>query len=242
MAINRLLHHLISTRLSSPTGEITTRDPLDREQRSVYDLVAEARDQGQPARSARVPLHVLVTDVNDNAPEMIDPQADVVSVREEQPPGIEVVRIRAVDQDNGANATVTYALLKGRDSDGFGLFGIDPVTGVIRTRVVLDHEERPMYQVVVAATDGGRPPKQTSRVLHIEVLNLDDNRATFTSSSSVFRVSQEAVVVVLRCNWIFICVVNRFGCCWVMRAIAIARSRCSDKPGVLREKCVFFCA
>lgn len=154
--------------------------------------MAEARDQGQPARSARVPLHVLVTDVNDNAPEMIDPQADVVSVREEQPPGIEVVRIRAVDQDNGANATVTYALLKGRDSDGFGLFGIDPQTGVIRTRVVLDHEERPMYQVVVAATDGGRPPKQTSRVLHIEVLNLDDNRATFTSSSSVFRVSREA--------------------------------------------------
>lgn len=199
--------------------------------------MAEARDQGQPARSARVPLHVLVTDVNDNAPEMIDPQADVVSVREEQPPGIEVVRIRAVDHDNGANATVTYALLKGRDSDGFGLFGIDPQTGVIRTRVVLDHEERPMYQVVVAATDGGRPPKQTSRVLHIEVLNLDDNRATFTSSSSVFRVSREAddnrwfygVTGYLFASLIGLVVV---GLC--------VRSRCSDKPGVLREKCVFF--
>lgn len=171
------------------TGEITTREPLDREQRAVYDLVAEARDQGQPPRSARVPLHVLVTDVNDNAPEIVDPQEDVVSVREEQPPGTEVVRVRAVDQDNGANATVTYALQKGRDSDA-GMFTIDAETGVIRTRVQLDHEERSMYRLAVTATDGGRPPKQTTRLLRVEVLDVNDNRATFTSSSSVFRVSQ----------------------------------------------------
>lgn len=200
MVINRLVHYLIDSPVHPAhppplppilsTGEITTREPLDREQRAVYDLVAEARDQGQPPRSARVPLHVLVTDVNDNAPEIVDPQEDVVSVREEQPPGTEVVRIRAVDQDNGANATVTYALLKGRDLDGYGLFTIDAATGVIRTRVTLDHEERSIYRLAVAATDGGRPPKQTSRLLRVEVLDLNDNRATFTSSSSVFRVSQ----------------------------------------------------
>lgn len=182
------INPLLSLSLSMP-GEITTREPLDRELRAVYDLVAEARDQGQPPRTARVPLHVLVTDVNDNAPEIVDPQEDVVSVREEQPPGTEVVRIRAVDQDNGANASVTYALLKGRDSDGYGLFTIDPSSGVIRTAVVLDHEERSIYRLSVAATDGGRPPKQTMRQLRVEVLDLNDNRATFTSSSSVFRVS-----------------------------------------------------
>ncbi|KAI8125952.1 Protein dachsous [Lucilia cuprina] len=176
------------------TGEITTREPLDREQRSVYDLVAEARDQGTPYRSSRVAVKVHVTDVNDNQPKIVDPQEDVVSVREEQPPGTEVVRIRAVDRDNGQNASITYSILKGRDSDGFGLFSIDANTGVIRTLVVLDHEERSIYRLAVAATDGGNPPKQSIRLLRVEVLNLNDNRPTFTSSSLVFRVPENIAI------------------------------------------------
>lgn len=172
------------------TGEIVTREPLDRELRSTYDLVAEARDQGTPYRSARVPVHVIVTDVNDNAPDIVDPQEDVVSVREEQAPGTEVVRIRAIDRDNGYNASITYSILKGRDSDGYGLFSIDPITGLIKTRVILDHEERSIYRLAVAATDAGKPPKQTIRLLRVEVLDLNDNRPTFTSSSLVFRVSK----------------------------------------------------
>lgn len=153
--------------------------------------MAEARDQGTPYRSARVPVKVHITDVNDNAPDIVDPQEDVVSVREEQPPGTEVVRIRAVDRDNGQNASITYSILKGRDSDGYGLFNIDAVTGVIRTRVVLDHEDRSIYRLAVAATDGGNPPKQSIRLLRVEVLDLNDNRPTFTSSSLAFRVSKE---------------------------------------------------
>lgn len=159
--------------------------------KSTFDLVAEARDQGTPYRSARVTVRVLVTDVNDNSPDIVDPQEDVVSVREEQPPGTEVVRIRAVDRDNGYNASITYSILKGRDSDGYGMFSIDPVSGLIRTRISLDHEERTIYRLAVAATDSGKPPKQTVRLLRIEVLDLNDNRPTFTSSSLVFRVSYD---------------------------------------------------
>ncbi|XP_017011514.2 protein dachsous [Drosophila takahashii] len=176
------------------TGEISTREPLDRELRELYDLVVEARDQGTPVRSARVPVRVHVSDVNDNAPEIADPQEDVVSVREEQPPGTEVVRIRAIDRDNGQNASITYSIVKGRDSDGHGLFSIDPSSGVIRTRVVLDHEERSIYRLGVAASDGGSPPRETVRMLRVEVLDLNDNRPTFTSSSLVFRVREDAVV------------------------------------------------
>lgn len=40
-------------------------------------------------------MKISVLDVNDNAPVIVDPQEDVVSVREEQSPGTEVVRIRA---------------------------------------------------------------------------------------------------------------------------------------------------
>lgn len=170
-------------------GEITTKEPMDRELKEVYDLVAEARDQGSPSRSSRVSVRIHVLDVNDNAPEIVDPQEDVVSVREEQSPGTEVVRVKAIDNDNGENATITYSILKNRDSDGFGVFSIEPTTGIIRTKMILDHEERTIYRITVAAMDGGKPPKQSVRTLRVEVLDLNDNRPTFTSSSLVFRVS-----------------------------------------------------
>lgn len=181
----------ISTALNqfSLSGEITTKAPLDREQKEVHDLVAEARDQGSPPRSTRITVRIRVLDVNDNAPEIIDPQEDVVSVREEQSPGTEVARVKAVDADRGQNASVTYAILRGKDSDGYGVFSIDPTTGVIRTRMLLDHEEKTIYRIAVAASDGGSPPKQTVRILRVEVLDLNDNRPTFTSSSLIFRVS-----------------------------------------------------
>lgn len=94
-------------------GEIITKEPLDRETKGVHELVLEARDQGTPSRAARVPLKITVLDVNDNSPEIVDPQGDVVSVREEQPPGTEVARVRALDTDLGENASVTYTILKG---------------------------------------------------------------------------------------------------------------------------------
>jgi len=77
----------------------------------------------------------------------------------------------------------------GRDTDGYGVFTIDPLTGIMRTRSVLDHEERSVYRIAVAATDNGIPPKQTVRVLRVEILDVNDNRPTFSSSSLIFKVS-----------------------------------------------------
>lgn len=156
--------------------------------------MAEARDQGVPSRSTRVAIKINVLDVNDNAPDIVDPQEDVVSVREEQPPGIEVVRVRAVDVDNGYNASITYSILNNRDSDGHGVFSIDSVSGIIKTKIVLDHEDKTIYRLAVAATDAGRPPKQTVRMFRVEVLDLNDNRPTFTSSSLVFRVREDVKI------------------------------------------------
>ncbi|KAL1505211.1 hypothetical protein ABEB36_004825 [Hypothenemus hampei] len=175
------------------SGEISTKEILDRENKGYYDLVGEAKDQGRPSRSVRVSVKIYVLDTNDNAPEIVDPQEDVVSVREEQNPGTEVVRIRAIDVDNGYNSSITFSLLK--DSDGGSdTFTIHPITGIVRTKLVLDHEEKTIYRLGVVATDGGNPPKQSVRMLRVEVLDLNDNRPTFTSSSLTFSVREDAKI------------------------------------------------
>ncbi|KAJ8676739.1 hypothetical protein QAD02_012526 [Eretmocerus hayati] len=173
------------------TGVITTREPLDREARAVHELVLEARDQGVPSRATRVQLRVSVLDVNDNSPEIVDPQGDVVSVREEQPAGTEVARVRAVDNDLGENATITYTILNDRDSDGYSVFSIDLISGMIKTKAVLDHEERSVYRLSVKASDAGKPMRHSVRALRVEVLALADNRPTFTSSSLTFTVRED---------------------------------------------------
>lgn len=115
------------------TGVITTKELLDRELKESYSLFAEAKDQGTLPRSTRVPVSIKITDVNDNPPEIIDPREDVVSVREEQAPGAEVARVKAIDRDNGVNSSISYSILNERDMDGFGVFVIDSNTGVIKT-------------------------------------------------------------------------------------------------------------
>ncbi|CAK1540749.1 unnamed protein product [Leptosia nina] len=176
------------------TGIITTKEMLDREFKHAYSLFAEAKDQGALPRSTRVPVHIRVTDVNDNSPEIVDPREDVVSVREEQQPGAEVAKVKAIDRDNGVNASVSYSILNDRDTDGFGVFVIDSVTGIIKTSTVLDHEERSIYRLTVAATDGGHPPRQTVRQLKVEVLDLNDNRPTFTSSSLSYKIREDSKI------------------------------------------------
>lgn len=61
---------------------------------------------------------------------------------------------------------------------------------MIRTKAVLDHEERNVYRLSVKASDAGRPPRHSVRALRVEVLALADNRPTFTSSSLTFNVSR----------------------------------------------------
>jgi protocadherin-16/23 len=96
------------------SGEIFTREPLDREAKAIIELIAEARDLGSPPRSSRVPIKVQVADVNDNAPLIVEPEEDVVGVREQQPVGTEVVRVRAIDRDEGENSSITYSIVQSR--------------------------------------------------------------------------------------------------------------------------------
>ena len=75
------------------SGLISTRVLLDREEKSLYELTVLARDSGRPPREKTATVRVAVTDVNDNAPHIVEPRQPSISVREEQPIGYEVVMV-----------------------------------------------------------------------------------------------------------------------------------------------------
>ena len=50
---------------------------------------------------------------------------------------------------------------------------------MIRTRALVDREVREQYTVVVVAQDLGRPPQLASRLLTINITDIDDNPPVF---------------------------------------------------------------
>lgn len=62
-----VLHTNLSLLCTHP-GEIINWVALDREQHSQHSLKVMVTDQGHPRLNATATVHILVTDVNDNAP------------------------------------------------------------------------------------------------------------------------------------------------------------------------------
>lgn len=74
-------------------GLLRVRGPLDREQRSSYELLVTARDRGHPVRSASQRLRVQLLDENDNSP-VFDPRQYSAAVSENASVGASVLQVR----------------------------------------------------------------------------------------------------------------------------------------------------
>jgi len=71
------------------TGLIRAAVSLDREHVTELNIYLTATDRGQPSRSSRTRLHLIVLDVDDNGPEF-DAKRYRLRVAENQPAGTEV--------------------------------------------------------------------------------------------------------------------------------------------------------
>ncbi|XP_056651093.1 protocadherin-16 [Monodelphis domestica] len=161
--------------LHPSSGALSVTRPLDREQRAEHTLTVVASDHGSPPRSATQLLTVSVVDINDEAPTF--PQAAYhVRVSENRPPGTTVLTLRATDPDLGVNGQVTYGGVSG------DTFSLDPNSGVLTTRQVLDREEQQEINLTVYAQDGGSPPLLSHVSVHVTVEDENDHAPAFGSS------------------------------------------------------------
>ena len=160
-----------------PDGWIHTKSKLDRETRSIYDLVVVATDRGNPAKSSTAKVVVNVEDVNDN-----DPKFAMLSynflVKEGEDNGTFVGVVSATDRDAGKNSEISY-----RFATQISEFTIHPSTGEIRTNQVLDREKESSYDIDVVASDAGQNPRTKKVTVTVIVQDINDNSPRFTESS-----------------------------------------------------------
>lgn len=92
-------------------------------------------DRGVVPLSAFVEVYIEVQDVNDNAPQTLEP-VYYPSVMENSPKDVSIIQINAVDPDAKASDKLTYRITSGNPQ---GFFAINAKTGKIAVSVMAFH-------------------------------------------------------------------------------------------------------
>uniref|UniRef100_A0A8C8GE97 Cadherin domain-containing protein n=1 Tax=Oncorhynchus tshawytscha TaxID=74940 RepID=A0A8C8GE97_ONCTS len=148
--------------------------PLDREAVKSHILLLTAIDGGKPARSGDMRITVDVLDINDNPP-VYTKDAYSVLVNENTIVGTTIVQVNATDLDEGPNGLVMYSFGNSVNSKLRKLFDLNPVTGEIIVRGLLDFEEKDKYELDIQASDKGLAPMTSDKSVVIRIVDLNDN-------------------------------------------------------------------
>ncbi|XP_043925801.1 uncharacterized protein LOC122800419 [Protopterus annectens] len=173
--------------------EIVLQKALDREQQAMHNLVLTAIDGGQPVLSGTVNITIKVLDINDNSPRF-NQSFYRVAIPENSPIGTVVIHLKATDPDEGANGEVEYSFKRSHASSKVNqAFGIDHLTGEIKTNEVLDFEESKSYTIEVRATDRGLHPAEDYCTVQVDLIDVNDNSPEVIINSWSNRIQEDAL-------------------------------------------------
>ncbi|XP_060752549.1 protocadherin beta-16-like [Tachysurus vachellii] len=170
------------------SGNLVVAETIDREELcgSIiscflnYELVLE-----NPLEVHRISLQI--EDVNDNSP-VFPNERIIFEITESAHKGERFPLEEAHDLDTGLNAVQGYSLEK---NDHFILSVHENADGGKSATLVLekelDREKQKDMNLILTAFDGGNPPKSGTAVIHVIVLDANDNIPVF--SQPVYRVS-----------------------------------------------------
>ncbi|XP_066185620.1 protocadherin gamma-A5-like [Sylvia atricapilla] len=170
--------------LDSETGSINLLQTMDFEEGKNYELEVLAHDGGGLSDTAKIV--VTVTDVNDNAP-VLTVSSALSEISEDAPVGTVVALLHVQDRDSGENGEVRCSLDEGIP---FRLEKSFKDYYRVVTARELDREQVPEYNVTVRAADGGSPALQSSAVLALRVLDVNDNAPVFAEERYSARLAE----------------------------------------------------
>ncbi|XP_045887418.1 protocadherin gamma-B2-like [Micropterus dolomieu] len=165
------------------TGDLITSERIDRESLCgkkpscvvKVDVVLE-----NPLELHRLSLHIQ--DVNDNSPQFNDDLIEM-EIRESSEKGNRFSIEEAHDTDIGQNAVQRYNLQK---NDNF-ILAVDSSKVELVLENKLDREKQRELNLLLTALDGGSPQRSGTVVIHVTVLDANDNAPVF--SQAVYKTS-----------------------------------------------------
>lgn len=192
LSLNEYFALRVQTREDSTKyAELVLERGLDWEREPSLQLVLTALDGGTPARSATLPIRITVLDANDNAP-AFNQSLYRASVLEDAPPGTVVVQVHATDLDEGPNGEIIYSFGNHNRASVRDLFSLDPVTGMLTIKGLLDFEDTKLHEIYIQAKDKGATPEGAHCKVLVEVVDVNDNAPEITVTSVYSPVPEDA--------------------------------------------------
>uniref|UniRef100_A0A8C2TL99 Protocadherin-15 n=1 Tax=Coturnix japonica TaxID=93934 RepID=A0A8C2TL99_COTJA len=150
---------------SGITRYLTLLQPVDREAQQLYTFSMIASDGVQ--ESTPVTVNIVVIDANDNSPTFSNISYSV-KIYTDMGPGDGVIKLTAVDADEGPNGQIVYEILAGDQGD----FIINDRTGLIAIAPGVVLSVGRSYALTVKASDSAPPAQRRSSIttVYIEVL------------------------------------------------------------------------
>ena len=145
---------------------------LDIEAQRYHDILVNCTDHSPTplATSVRIPLEVL--DENDNAP-VFERNVYMAEVTENEYFVTKLLQVGAVDRDVESNE-IKYALRQPTYA-----LRVDETSGEVYTTAAIDREETPYFEVMVVASDSGKPPLSSTAIIRVTVDDVNDNAPVF---------------------------------------------------------------
>ncbi|XP_067674016.1 protocadherin Fat 4-like [Haliotis asinina] len=181
--------------IANDTGLLSLNQTLDREKHPTYKVILETYQLDNVRRTATATLSILVQDINDNRP-LFNPKTYTASIQEHSVEGSNIVKVTAVDIDEGQNSTFNYTLVPESD-----IFKIDPQTGYIQVRnsTILDRETQETFTVTVNTTELMPPAPESLTCMGnctadvtITLLDINDHSPVFVNTPYSFSSSNAA--------------------------------------------------
>ncbi|XP_056328618.1 protocadherin Fat 1 [Danio aesculapii] len=169
-------------------GQIHTVESFDREnpEEKIIKISLMAKDGG--GRLGFCNVIVILSDENDNSPKFKHSEYKV-TVPRDAPSSTTVIKTTAVDEDEGSNADIVYAI----DSD-IDHFEIHPLSGAIVTKESLIGLENGLYSFFVKAKDSGSPPKQSIIPVSIRIVPPETSIPKLAEPSLWLELSEDLAV------------------------------------------------
>lgn len=165
--------------------KVIVTKPLDRENKSLYQVTVFCEDLGTPPINSTSSFNVSVIDENDHVP-VFSQEIYTAELTENNNYGDVIITVFASDEDIGNNAKIEYELR----SESWTDFIIQPEDGTIRAMKPFDREEENFYEFLVLAKDGGDEAHTATAIVQLTILDQNDNRPNFLLAHYEFTVPE----------------------------------------------------
>lgn len=181
--------------------DLILKKALNREEIAVHNLTLTALDGGVPVRSGKASVVVRVLDTNDNAPQFIN-ESYTINLTENAPIGSLVIKLNATDLDEGSNSDIIYTYSLYTTEKAQRTFNLNPLTGEVRVKEMVNYEDFNIYDMEVVATDKGANPLSGKCKVRFFIKDINDNHPEISikSFSSTVREDVEVGTVIAVIN------------------------------------------